>query len=183
MIYDMNKGVFFGELDDRTHGNEGGVSWGFIFNSNECILSLGNETMTKKKIKSDQVEDVQQYIQAHIKRFLDKYDRMNEIFNLQMSQDNRNRVLRADPRRNRTFLSPYKQYTLQDVWMKVSGVDQELSKVENLITGEMDIYSDPSLYLVSIKNISPMVCYYVSDNLIIIDRLRLLLENSRYIYE
>jgi hypothetical protein len=179
MIYTIKEGVYFGELQDRTHGGEP-ISWGFLFDANECTVALGNSAMKKKKATKKQLEDdVKLFIQKHIKDILDKYDRMNEVFNLQMSNDNRNRVLRADPRRARTFLAPHKGALLPDIYMKINTVDSEFSQVENLLTGEQDLFADPNLYLLNVKTVSPLVCYYVSGLLTTLDRVRLLQESAR----
>jgi hypothetical protein len=63
--------------------------------------------------------------------------------------------------------------------MKVVTVDSEFSQVENLLTGEHDIFADPNLYLLNVKTVSPLVCYYVSGLLTTLDRLRLLQESAR----
>ncbi len=178
MIYAVKEGVFFGELPDRTQGTEG-AKWGFLFDENECTVSLGNAQIMKKKATVKQMDDAKLLIANHIKILLNKYDRMNEVFNLQMSQDNRNRALRADPRRARTFLANHKGALLPEVFMKIATVDSEFSHVENLLTGEADIFADPDLYLLNIKNLSPLICYYVSGVLTNLDRLRMLQENLR----
>lgn len=183
MIYVIKEGVYFGQLQDRTQGN-GDVIWGFIFDEAECTVALGGTGLTKKKATKKQLEDdVSVILRGHIKKMLDSYDRINEIFNLQVSQDNRNRILRADPRKAKTFLAPHKGALLKDIYIRINTIDNEFSQVENLLTGSHDLFPDPSLYLLNVKNVSPLVCYYVSSLLITMDRLRMLQESARLLYE
>jgi len=179
MIYTVKEGVYFGDLPDRTRADAEGISWGFLFDEKECTVALGSTPFTKKKSTAKQLDEVKVLITGHIKTLLDQYDRMNEIFNLQMSQDNRNRALRADPRRARTFLAGHKGALLPEVFMKIATVDNEFSHVENLLTAEAELFADADLYLLNIKNLSPMICYYVSGVLTTLDRLRMLQENTR----
>lgn len=178
-IYTVRPGVYFGELPDRTQNTQ--VSWGFLMSEGDCEVALGNDSIINpdKAATQDDYDTVRVYIQNHIKSHLDKYDRMNEIFNLQIANDNRNRVIRADPRRARTFLALHKNALLPEMMMKVQQVDIEFSHVENLLTGEADIFADANLYLINIANVAPIVCYYVSGILTHLDRLRLLQENTR----
>ncbi len=179
MLYTVNEGVFFAELPNRTQNNE--TKWGIIFNSTECDLAIGaaHLMLDDNKADAEQIEQALLDLQHHIKLHLDKYDRMNEVFNLQMSADDRNRVIRADPRRARTFLAPHKNALLPEITMKVSTVDKDFSHVENLLNGEGDIFADANLYLLNIKTVSPLICYYVSGVLVTLDRLRLLQEDIR----
>ena len=180
MIFKVKKGVFFAELPDRTHGRDP-ISWGFLFDDEGCELVLGNEYLTKTKVSPDEINEAQisHLLRMHVKNKLDSYDRMNEIFNLQTSRDNRNRILRADPRRARTFLATVTNAQLGDIYIKTASVDGDFSQVENLVDGTVDIFPDAHLYLLNIKTVSPLVCYYVSGLLTIIDRLRMVQEELR----
>jgi len=181
-IHVISDQLYFGKLQDRTHGET--TSWGFLLNEAEAELSLGDEAfLSAPVLKQDGYEHLKFCLQENIKRFLNKYDRMNEVFNLQISQDNRNRVIGSNPRRSRVFLARTSSPKLDEVYMKISPVDKELTRVEGLLSGKHDIFFDSDLYMISNKTLDPLVCYYTSTVLSSLDRLRLLQEDSRREYE
>lgn len=177
MIYMIEDGTFFGELDNSTAGSA--TQWGMLFDKNEFMPCVRKDEWVSTPADKERTAVAREILAKHIRGINSVHDRLNEVFNLISANSSPGVIEKAYARGTQVFLSEVRQPKASEIYLLVSTVDREFAHLENLVTAEPLIL--PNKYVHQIDNtfVGAQVCHYVTGQLALMERLQAIVRGSR----